>query len=114
MMTERTVASSSPEARAAWSSSTSFSVIALAGGRFRVMTAKVSSRANSSVSNAIGTDSFEEDGGDGLRRLAQAVAAAAPDPGGRELVHRGEGALRPDLHGQLLPWPPHGPAPPGP
>src|SRR3972149_2305934 len=88
MMTERTVASSSTEARAAWSSSTSFSLIALAGGRFRVMTAKVSSRANSSVSNAIGTDSFEEDGGDGLRRLAQAVAAAAQDPGGRELGDR--------------------------
>src|SRR3990172_399597 len=106
MMTERTVASSSTEARAAWSSSTSFSLIALAGGRFRVMTAKVSSRANSSVSNAIGTDSFEEDGGDGLRRLAQAVAAAAQDPGGRELVHRAEEHLRRDLHGQLLPEPP--------
>src|SRR3990170_9066396 len=102
MMTERTVASSSTEARAAWSSSTSFSLIALAGGRFRVMTAKVSSRSNSRVSNAIGTDSFEEDGGDGLRRLAQAVLPLAEHPGGRELVHRAEEHLRRDLHRHLL------------
>src|SRR3990167_7316380 len=98
MMTERTLASSSTEVSAAFSSVTS--------GRLSVMTAKVSSRAKCSVSYAIGADSFEEDGRDRFGRGGEPVAALAQHPGGRQLVHGAEEHLGGNLHGQVAPDPP--------
>src|SRR2546425_7939759 len=66
MITDRTASSSSTEASAALSSVTSSALIAFAGGRFRVTTTNLSSRAHCKVSNAIGRDSFEEDRPDRL------------------------------------------------
>src|SRR2546430_5425696 len=85
MITDRTASSSSTELRAALSSVISGSLIALAGGRFRVTTTKLSSRANSRVSNAIGRDSFEEDRRDRLGCIGVAVRALGEDPRGRPL-----------------------------
>src|SRR5512138_1374490 len=101
MMTERTASSFSTELSAAFRSRTSSTLIALAGGRLSVMTAKLSSRAKSSVSNAIGADSLEKDGRDGLGRLGELVGALAEDPRGRQLIHRAEQHLGRDLHRQV-------------
>src|SRR2546425_11750810 len=103
MITDRTASSSSTELRAALSSVISCSLIALAGGRFRVTTTKLSSRANSRVSNAIGRDSFEEDRRDRLGCVGEAVDALAENPRRRELVHRAEEHLGGDLERQVAP-----------
>src|SRR5204862_7306969 len=76
-MTARTASSSRTELSASLSSRISGSLIAFAGGRFRVMTAHDSSRARMSVSNPIVGDSFEEDVGHRLRGVGQPVAALA-------------------------------------
>src|SRR5437867_12580338 len=101
MMTARTVSSFSTELRAAFSSRMSGSLIALAGGRLSVTTAKLSSRANSRVSYAMGTDSLEKDRRDRLGRVGEAVRALAQNPRGRQLVHRPEEHLGGDLHRQV-------------
>src|SRR5438876_3553366 len=101
MITDRTASSSSTEVSAALSSVMSGSLIALAGGRFRVTTAKLSSRANSRVSNAIGRDSFEEDGRHRLGCIREAVGALAEHPRRRQLVHRPEEHLGGDLERQV-------------
>src|SRR5262249_57465297 len=101
MMTERTASSSSTEFSGALRSRTSSTLIALAGGRLSVMTAKLSSRAKSRVSYAMGAHSLEEDRGDGLGRLGELVGALAQHPGGRQLVHRPEEHLGRDLHRQV-------------
>src|SRR2546426_10062147 len=80
MITDRTASSSSTELRAALSSVISGSLIALAGGRFRVTTTKLSSRANSRVSNVIGRDSFEEDRRDRLGCIREAGGPPGPAP----------------------------------
>src|SRR5574341_57672 len=103
MMTERTLSSVSTESRAAFSSVTSCSLIAFAGGRFSVMTAKLSSRANCSVSYAIGADSFEKEGGDRVGGLREPVGALAEHPRGGELVHGAEQHLGGDLARQVAP-----------
>src|SRR6266849_1974424 len=103
MMTARTESSFSTELSAAFSSRMSGSLIALAGGRLSVMIAKLSSRANSRVSYAMGTDSLEEDCRNWFGRLGEAIPALAQNPGGRQLVHRAEQHLGGDLHGQVSP-----------
>src|SRR5437867_12154200 len=103
MMTARTVSSPATELSAAFSSRMRGSLIALAGGRLSVMIAKLSSRANSRVSYAMGTDSLEEDCRDRFGRLGEAIPALAQNPGGRQLVHRAEQHLGGDLHGQVSP-----------
>src|SRR5437762_4282138 len=107
-MTARTPASCSTELSASFSSVTSFSLIALAGGRLSVTTTKASSRSNFSVSYAIARDSFEEDGGDGIGGVGEPVRALPEDPRGRELVHRAEQHLGGDLHVQVAPDPASG------
>src|SRR3989442_11385450 len=97
MITDRTASSSSTEVRAALSSVIRCSLIALAGGRFRVTMTKLSSRANSRVSNAIDRDSFEEDRRDRLGCIGEAVRAPAEHPRGRPLVPRPEEHLGGDL-----------------
>src|SRR5207244_7336294 len=110
-ITARTPSSSSTEASAALSSVMSSALMALAGGRFRVRTTKLSSRASCRVSNAIGRDSFvgrdalEEDRRDRLGRVGEAVGALAEDPRRRQLVHRPEEHLRGDLERQVAPNP---------
>src|SRR5260370_20417482 len=106
MMTARTVSSCSTALSASFSSVTTFSLIALAGGRFSVTTTNPSSRSNRSVSYGIGRDSFEEDGGHGLGGVGEPGGAPAHAPPRRPLVHRAEQPLRGDLHGQV----PSGPA----
>src|SRR5213593_660844 len=103
MMTARTESSFSTELSAAFSSRMSGSLIALAGGRLSVMIAKLSSRANSRVSYAMGTDSLEEDCRNRVGRLGEAIPALAQNPRGRQLVHRAEQHLGGDLHGQVSP-----------
>src|SRR5437667_2880104 len=106
MITDRTASSSSTELRAALSSVISCSLIALAGGRFRVTTTKLSSRANSRVSNAIGRDSFEEDRRDRLGCIGEAVRALAEHPRGRQLVHRPQELLGGAFYRKARPEPP--------
>src|SRR5919198_3551112 len=109
MITDRTASSSSTEASAALSSFMSSALIALAGGRFRVTTTKLSSRANSRVSNAIardsfiGRDAFEEDRRDRVGGVGEPVGALAEDPRRRQLVHRAEEHLGGDLERQVAP-----------
>src|SRR5207245_153880 len=103
MITDRTASSSSTEARAALSSGTSSALIAFAGGRFRVTTTNLSSRANCKVSNAIGRDSFEENRRDRLGCVGEAVGALAEDPRRRQLVHRTEEHLGGELERQVAP-----------
>src|SRR5207245_1489153 len=90
MMTARTLSSVCTLVSAAFSSRISVSLMALAGGRLSVTTAYDSSRARMSVSNPIASDSFEEDRGDGIGRVHEAVAALAEHPGGCHLVHGAE------------------------
>src|SRR5262245_34395729 len=101
MITERIASSCSTELSAALRSRTSSTLIALAGGRLSVMTAKLSSRAKSKVSNAMGADSLEKDGRDGLGCLGELVRALAEDPRGRQLIHRAEQHLGRDLDRQV-------------
>src|SRR5262245_21499949 len=101
MMRHRTLSSLSKPLTAAFSSRTSVSLIALAGGRFSVMTACASSRVTTSVSNPIRRDSSEKDGRHRFGGLGQAVAALAEHPGRRHLIHGAEEHLGRDLHGQV-------------
>src|SRR4029077_6767245 len=101
MMTERTASSFSTELSAELRSRTSSTLIALAGGRFSVMTAKLSSRAKSRVSNAMSANSLEKDCRDRFGRLGQAIGALAEDPRSGELVHRAEEHLGRDLHREV-------------
>src|SRR2546425_322242 len=101
MMRQRTLSSFSKPLTAAFSSRTSVSLMALAGGRFSVMTACASSRVTTSVSNPMRRDSSEKDGRHRLGRLGQAVATLAEHPGRRHLVHGTEEHLRRDLHRQV-------------
>src|SRR5260370_4779884 len=110
MMTAGAVSSCSTVLSASFSSVTTFSLIALAGGRFSVTTTNPSSRSNRSVSYGIGRGSFEEEGGHGLGGVGEAVGALAEDPRGRQLVHRAEQHLRGDLHGQVASDPARGDA----
>src|SRR5688500_13591046 len=87
MITERTSGSVSTDVSAAFSSCMSGSLMALAGGRFSVMTRKDSSRVTSSVSYGIATDSLDEDGGHRLRRVDEPVGTLAEHPRGGHLVH---------------------------
>src|SRR5213076_1314944 len=103
MTTERTASSSSTEARASLSSVMRSALLALACGRFRVPTKKLSSRAKPNVSNAIGRDSFEEDRRDRFGRVGEAVGALAENPRRGELVHRAEEHLGGDLERQVAP-----------
>src|ERR1051325_3138707 len=102
MMTERTPSSSAKPVTASLSSRTSVSLIALAGGRLSVMTAKLSSRLTSRVSNAIDGDSSQEDGGDGVRGVGEPVLPLAEHPRRRHLIHRTEQHLGRDLHGHVV------------
>src|SRR3989442_1233070 len=77
-------------------------LMALAGGRFRVMTANDSSRPTSSVSYAIGRDSSQEDRGHGLRRVGEWIAALAQHPRRGHLIHGAEQHLGGDLHRHVL------------
>src|SRR5205823_5184217 len=74
-MTDLTVSSCSTSDSTASRSRMSCSLMALAGGRFRVTTTKDSSRLTSIVSYGIGQDSSPEDRRDGIRRLPRARAA---------------------------------------
>src|SRR5437773_407355 len=96
-MTARTPSSFSTEESAAARSFTSCSLIALAGGRFRVMTAKLSSRSRLRVSNGIGRHSPEKDRGHGLGCVAQPIRALAQHPRRRHLVHGAEQHLGGEL-----------------
>src|SRR6266849_9464141 len=105
MMTDRTAAACSTSDSAAFSSPMRARLIALAGGRLSVMSAKLSSRLRMSVSYAIrrsplsvGGDTLQEQVGDGGGSVDEAVTALAEHPGGRHLVHGAEEHLGRDLH----------------
>src|SRR5262245_65608847 len=98
MTTARTPSSRSTDASASFSSRIRASLIALAGGRFSVITTKLSSREKSRVSNAILGHSLQEDCGHRLGRIAQPIGALAQHPGGGHLVHRAEEHLGRHLH----------------
>src|SRR5438552_9414447 len=80
-MTERTAGSFSTSDSAAFSSRISSTLMALAGGRFNVMTAKLSSRLRMSVSYGIhgllwvGGDALQEEIGHGRRRGHETITA---------------------------------------
>src|SRR5262245_21927887 len=106
MTTARTASSAAISVNAASSSRMSDSLMALAGGRFRVMTAMAPSRASSKVSYGIAPGSSaarlrghaaQEDVGDRLRGVDEPVGALAQHPGGCHLVHRAEQRLGRDL-----------------
>src|SRR5215470_684586 len=97
MMTARTASSLARPLNASSRSRISSALMALAGGRFRVMTANVSSRATSSVSYDIVEDSSQEDRGYGVGRLGQPIAALAQHPRRRHLIHGAEQHLGRDL-----------------
>src|SRR4030095_5238235 len=100
-ITARTVSSVCKEPSAAFSSRMSVSLMALAGGRFSVMTANDSSRSRMRVSNAIARDSFEEDRGHLVGRMGEAITALDEYPGGGHLIHGAEQHLGGDLHRQV-------------
>src|SRR2546425_1810224 len=97
-MTARTASSASTVTSTSCSSCMRRSLIALAGGRFRVITAKPSSRARIRVSNAMDAHSLEEDRRHRVGGIAEAVGALAQHPGRCHLVHGAEEYLRRDLH----------------
>src|SRR5262245_57088968 len=72
--------------------------MALAGGRLRVMTTKLSSRSTSSVSNGIASHSFQEDSGHRVSRLGESIGPLAEHPGCSHLVHGSEEHLGGELH----------------
>src|SRR5262245_26174243 len=102
MITARTASSCSTEASASLRSCMRRSLIALAGGRLRVMTTIFPSRARSRVSNAIATDSSQEDGRHRLGSLAELIGPLAQHPGRRHLIHGPEEHLDGHLDGQVL------------
>src|SRR5262245_29068067 len=99
--TARTLASPCRAFSASLSSRMSVSLMALAGGRFSVMTANPSSRSSRSVSNAIARDSFEEDRGHLVGGVDQTIAALAQHPRRRHLIHGAEQHLGRHLHRQI-------------
>src|SRR5512145_1102985 len=101
MITARTVSSCSTDASASLSSCTRRSLMALAGGRLRVITTKLSSRARSRVSNAIATDSSQEERRHRLGGIAEPIGPLAQHPGGGHLIHGSEEHLRRHLDGQV-------------
>src|SRR5215510_7681156 len=113
MITDRTAASVSSSDSAAFSSRISASLIAFAGGRLSVITAKVSSRVRIKVSYAMRAspllriggprrgNALHEDIRDGIRGVREPVAPLAEDPRRRQLVHGAEQHLRRHLHGQI-------------
>src|SRR5438552_976324 len=103
MTTERTRSSSTNSPKAASSSWTSGSLMALAGGRFSVMTAKPSSRSTRSVSYAIDGHSPQEDGGHGGRSVTQLVFPFTQHPRRRHLIHRPEEDFGCEFDGQVAP-----------
>src|SRR5262249_20074723 len=98
MITARTASSVSTLVRAALSSRMSVSLIALAGGRLRVITAKLSSFAMSSVSCPMGGHSSQEDRGHLVGGLDQPIRALPQHPRGRQLIHGAEEHLGGELH----------------
>src|SRR5688572_1029587 len=114
MISDRTASSAWSSESAALSSRIRSSLMALAGGRFRVMTAKDSSRVTTMFSYGIGGwlldargsaggEAAEEKVGEGLRGVGEAIAALAQHPRGGHLVHGAEEGLGGDLHRQALP-----------
>src|SRR5215470_42636 len=109
MMTERTAGSLSMSDNAAFSSCMSGTLMALAGGRFKVMMTKLSSRLRMSVSYGIldllwvGGDALQEQIGDGRRRGHESVTALAEHPRRGHLVHCAEQHLRRNLDRQVPP-----------
>src|SRR6266478_119169 len=112
MMRHWTVPSDSISDSTAFSSFINASLMALAGGRFRVTTAKESSRSRLMVSYGINDllsdsrvgrhgDALEKDLRDRGSAVGERVAALAEHPGGRHLVHGAEEHLGGDLHGQV-------------
>src|ERR1051326_855606 len=99
----RTASSSMNSPSTALSSCTSSPLIAFAGGRLSMTTAKLSSRVTTSVSYAIDGDSSQEHGCHGVRRVAQPVLPLAEHPRRRHLIHRTEQHLGRDLHGDVAP-----------
>src|SRR5688572_18389623 len=102
MMSARTSGSLSTEDSAAFSSFMSVSLMALAGGRFSVMTRNDSSRVTISVSYAIAADSLDEDRRHRFGGVDEPVGALAEHPRGRHLVHGPEQDLRRHLDGQVI------------
>src|SRR5215469_10463833 len=107
MMRQRTASSGSSSESAAFSSLISPSLIALAGGRLRVMTAKDSSRLTIMVSYAIDgllgggcRHALQENLGHGLRRVHEPVSTLAQHPRRRHLIHGAEEHLGRHLHGE--------------
>src|SRR5215472_11364651 len=107
MMRQRTDSSGSSSESAAFSSLISPSLIALAGGRLRVMTAKDSSRLTVMVSYAIDgllgggcRHAPQENLGHGLRRVHEPVSTLAQHPRRRHLIHGAEQHLGRQLDGQ--------------
>src|SRR5437899_7061834 len=113
MMRHWTPPSDSISDSTAFSSFIKASLMALAGGRSRVTTAKESSRSSFMVSYGINDllsgsrfgrrgDALEKDLRDRGSGIGERVAALAEHPGGRHLVHGAEEHLGGDLHGQVL------------
>src|SRR5215471_7354387 len=107
MMRQRTDSSGSSSESAAFSSLISPSLIALAGGRLRVMTAKDSSRLTVMVSYAIDgllgggcRHALQENLGHGLCRVHEPVSTLAQHPRRRHLIHGAEQHLGRHLHGE--------------
>src|SRR5215470_16309400 len=107
MMRQRTASSGSSSDSAALSSLIRPSLIALAGGRFRVMTAKDSSRLTVMVSYAIDgllgsgrCHALQENLGHGLRRVHEPISTLAQHPRRRHLIHGAEQHLGRHLHGE--------------
>src|SRR5688500_2502908 len=102
MMSERTSVSLSTDESAAFNSVISVSLMALAGGRLRVMTRKDSSRVTISVSYAIAADSFDEHRRHRIGGVHEPVGALAGHPRRGHLVHRSEEDLGRDFDGQIV------------
>src|SRR6266545_5021131 len=110
MMTERTAGSASTSDSAAFSSFMRSTLIALAGGRLSVMTAKLSSRVRMSVSYGIGQsplcvrgDALQEQIGHGAGGVYEAISPLAQHPRRRHLVHGAEEHLGRHLDRQVAP-----------
>src|SRR5712692_7496748 len=109
MMTDFTASSFWTSERAAFSSFMSSALMALAGGRLSVMTAKLSSRARIRVSYGmgrlssllVGGDALQEQVRDGIGGVHETVFALAEHPGGCHLVHGAEQHLGRDLDRQV-------------
>src|SRR6266545_2678272 len=116
MMTDLTASSFSTSDRAEFSSFMSSALMAFAGGRFSVMTAKLSSRARIRVSYGmgrlssllVGGDTLQKQIRDGISGIHETILALAQHPRGGHLVHGAEEHLRGDLDRQVRAEPPRG------